>query len=371
MTRSSSVRGRTDSRRRSRSRAPAARCLVVEGRGNDRRWPPYRGADAPRLPPRHVLGDPPARDRLAVHALCAARRARCRVDSAAGSARAPARRRAPRSLLEALARRDGGRARVDGDAWRRLLGPLVRASDELVAGHARRPVGRRGIRVHMARFGLTALRSAIGLARSPVRGRARPAPLRGERRPRDAPARGARDRVVRPRARNARARSRLAAPARRLTGTCRRTCVVSPLARRRDRDRSHGHLPRRGARVRRGLARRDAEPVPRTRGRRPPGALPSRAREVPVRPGRRQARLRALRARAVAGAGVRERRHPAPRRYAAELVEAEAAFVGGGPPTTVRARRAAEPLRLPLVRPRTSKRCGCTAMCRTVPATAT
>jgi phytoene dehydrogenase-like protein len=53
----------------------------------------------------------------------------------------------------------------DAGAWRRLFEPLVDASDELVAGTL---AGLRPPRhpIHMARFGLSALRSASGLARS-------------------------------------------------------------------------------------------------------------------------------------------------------------------------------------------------------------
>ncbi len=53
----------------------------------------------------------------------------------------------------------------DGRAWRRLLDPLVDASDELVAGTLAGPRPPRHP-IHMARFGLSALRSASGLARS-------------------------------------------------------------------------------------------------------------------------------------------------------------------------------------------------------------
>ncbi|MGZ8686787.1 MAG: phytoene desaturase family protein [Gaiellaceae bacterium] len=64
----------------------------------------------------------------------------------------------------ALAETSAGRGEA-GVAWRRLLEPLVRASDELVAGTLA------GVRLPrhplaMARFGRVALRSASGLARS-------------------------------------------------------------------------------------------------------------------------------------------------------------------------------------------------------------
>ncbi|MCY7304465.1 MAG: NAD(P)/FAD-dependent oxidoreductase [Thermoleophilia bacterium] len=53
----------------------------------------------------------------------------------------------------------------DGRAWRRLFDPLVDASDELVAGTLAGPRPPRHP-IHMARFGLNALRSASGLARA-------------------------------------------------------------------------------------------------------------------------------------------------------------------------------------------------------------
>jgi phytoene dehydrogenase-like protein len=53
----------------------------------------------------------------------------------------------------------------DGRAWRRLFDPLVDASDELVAGTLAGPRPPRHP-IHMARFGLNALRSATGLSRS-------------------------------------------------------------------------------------------------------------------------------------------------------------------------------------------------------------
>jgi len=53
----------------------------------------------------------------------------------------------------------------DGDAWRRLFEPLVNASDDLVEGTLAGPRPPRHP-IHMARFGLSALRSASSLARS-------------------------------------------------------------------------------------------------------------------------------------------------------------------------------------------------------------
>ena len=65
-----------------------------------------------------------------------------------------------RSLEETAAGLEG-----DAGAWRRLFGPLVRASEELVEGTLAGPRPPRHP-IHMARFGLSALRSAAGLARS-------------------------------------------------------------------------------------------------------------------------------------------------------------------------------------------------------------
>ena len=58
---------------------------------------------------------------------------------------------------------------VDGDAWRRLVGPFVAAADELVEGTLAGPRPPRHP-VHMGRFGLKALRSASGLARGTFEG---------------------------------------------------------------------------------------------------------------------------------------------------------------------------------------------------------
>ena len=71
-TRSSSARARTASRRRSRSRGPAARCSCCEGAATIGGGAPHRRADAAGLPARRLLGDPPARGRLAVPARAAA-----------------------------------------------------------------------------------------------------------------------------------------------------------------------------------------------------------------------------------------------------------------------------------------------------------
>jgi phytoene dehydrogenase-like protein len=71
----------------------------------------------------------------------------------------------PAVLLERSLAETAAGLGEDAAAWRRLFEPLVRASDELVAGTLAGPRPPRHP-VHMARFGLNALRSASGLAHS-------------------------------------------------------------------------------------------------------------------------------------------------------------------------------------------------------------
>ena len=172
LTPSSSARARTGWPRRSCWRARAARCTVLEARGDGRRRLALGGADAPRLRPRRLLGRPPARARLAVPARAAAGRARARAGPARAAARAPARRR-HRGGARALGRGDRGAiGGADGEAYRRLIEPLVRDADELlpaILGPLRPPRHP----LALARFGLRALRSATGLARRASTGRAR------------------------------------------------------------------------------------------------------------------------------------------------------------------------------------------------------
>ncbi len=68
-------------------------------------------------------------------------------------------------LLERSLAETGAGLGGDADAWRRLFGPLVGASDELVEGTLAGPRLPRHP-IHMARFGLSAMRSASGFARS-------------------------------------------------------------------------------------------------------------------------------------------------------------------------------------------------------------
>ena len=72
-------------------------------------------------------------------------------------------------LLERSVEETAGGLGPDGDAYRRLLGPLVRSSDDLmreILGPLRPPRHP----LLMARFGSSALRSASGLARSRFEG---------------------------------------------------------------------------------------------------------------------------------------------------------------------------------------------------------
>ena len=78
-TRSSSARGRTGWRRRSRSPAQAARCACSRRSETIGGGVAHGGADAARLRARRLLGGAPARARLAVPARAAAGRARARA----------------------------------------------------------------------------------------------------------------------------------------------------------------------------------------------------------------------------------------------------------------------------------------------------
>ena len=108
----------------------------------------------------------------------------------------------------------------------------------------------------MARFGLTALRTATGVARSRAPGHAGPRALRGQRRALVPSARRGGDRRLRALAVGSRPRCRLAHRARRLTALCRCPGRAIPLARRGNRDR----CPARDARGDTGRASRDPRP---------------------------------------------------------------------------------------------------------------
>ena len=71
----------------------------------------------------------------------------------------------PAVMLERSVSETANGLGVDARAWRDLFEPLVDASDELVEGTLAGPRPPRHP-IHMARFGLSALRSASGLARS-------------------------------------------------------------------------------------------------------------------------------------------------------------------------------------------------------------
>ena len=89
--------------------------LVVERAPASRRRHPHRGADAPRLPPRRLLGDPSARARLAVPADAAARPStasscssrRCRPRIRSTTAAPPSLHRSLEETADGLGGRDG------------------------------------------------------------------------------------------------------------------------------------------------------------------------------------------------------------------------------------------------------------------------
>ena len=180
--RSSSARGRTASRRPSRSPRRAAPCSCSKPRRDDRRRHAHGGAHAAR-----ASGTTSARP---IHPLALASpflrtlplaRARARVRpprdsrSRIRSTTAPPRRAAP------LARRDGRRPRRRRRAYRTLMQPLAAAWEPLLEdllGPLRPPRHP----LADARFARSGLRSATGLGPLALRGRARARAARRQRR---------------------------------------------------------------------------------------------------------------------------------------------------------------------------------------------
>ena len=340
--------------------------LVLEAADDDRRRHAHRGADAAGLPARRVLGDPPARARLAVPARAAAREHGLELVHP-GPARAPARRRHARCALHrsvdetaaglgADARRlpqadAAARRRLGGAASSDLLGPLRLPRHPLA----------------VARFGRSGLRSAT---------RPRPLALRGRARARRCSPASPRTRCCRSTA-PATAGFGLvlhaARPRRRLAGRAGGSQAIA--------DALASLLRSLGGEIETGREVRSlAELPPRARccstsrrasslaiaGDALPRALPPGARALPLRARRVQARLRARRPGAVDGAGVPPRRHGAPRRHA----RGDRARGGRGRArparrAAVRARRAAEPVRPDPRARRAHTRCGPTATCPT------
>ena len=283
-----------------------------------------------------VLGDPPARARLAVLALAAARRARPRVDPPAGAARPPARRRHGGDA-RALARRDRGRARAhDGEAWRaparaarRRRGRAPRGDPRRRSRPPRHPLLARAVRAQRAPLG-------DGARARAVRRRARAGAVRRARRALDAPAR--------------------ARPARPRSGWCSR-CSATPSAGRSPRGgsqaiadalvaylrslggeivtgapgRSRSPSCRRAGRA----ARPDAAPAPRARRRPAAGALPP-ARSSGYRYGAAASSRSTRRSPAPIpwrAADCAARGDRAPRRHAREIAAAEREVGAGAIPS--------------------------------------
>ena len=202
---------------------------------------------------------------------------------------------------------------ADGDAYRKLVAPLVRDAEKLLPAilgplrPTRHPLA-------LTRFGLLGLPSAKFLARrfddprarALIAGHAAHSMLRLDRPP-----------TVggRARAHPHRPPRRLAGRARRLAGGRRRARLARARPRRGDRHRP----PRRARRRARRRGRRAVRPhpAPGRRAGRPPaaGPLPPRARALPLRPRRLQARLGARRPDPVDGAGLRAGGHGARRRH--------------------------------------------------------
>ena len=197
--------------------------LVLERAGDDRRRHPHRRADAARLPPRRLLGDPPARGR--------ARRscARCRWPSTASSCSSP-RCRPPTRSTTAARWCCTARSRRRRPAWaatarptRRLMRPVRATTGTSSPGSCSARRGRRATRCSAARFARVrdARRGRPGHGPVPGgrrRGRCSAGMAAHSMRPLDRAADGG----VRARAARARPRGRLAGRARRLAGDRRR-----------------------------------------------------------------------------------------------------------------------------------------------------
>ena len=369
-TRSSSAPARTGWRRRSRSPRPAARCAVLEAAPTIGGGTRTRGADAARLPPRRLLGDPPARARLAVPAHAAARAS---TGSSSSSPRSPLAHplddgtRGRRCTARSTRRPTGLGA--DGAAYRALMEPLGATAGRRSSSDLLGPLRPPRHPLALARFARAGVRSAA---------RARALALRAARR--------------RARCSPATPRTRCCRSTRRATAAfglmllmlghavgwpvavggsqaiADAMASLPALARRRDRDRPRGALARASSPSARAVLF-DLTPrqIARDRRRRAAGALPPRARPLPLRARRLQARLRARRRRCrgrrrSAGApapctsAARSRRSPRPRRRSR---------AGAHAARPVRAGRPAEPLRPEPRARRARTRCGPTATSRT------
>ena len=323
--------------------------LVLEASADDRRRHAHRGAHAARLPPRRVLGDPPARASARPSCAAAARastgsscvhpeRARWPTRSTtAARSRCTARSTRPRPASA----RDGARLRSAHGPARARLGRARRTSCS-----ARRS-GRRATRCRAARFGLLGAALAPPACARALRGRAGAGAAGGHRRPLDAAARRAPATaafaLVLLMLGHAR---RLAGSARRLAGDRRRDGVATcgrSAARSRPAARCARSTSFRGARA--VLLRRHAATAPRDRRRRAAArATAARSRRFRYGPGVFKLdyaldgpvpwTAEACRAR---GHGARRRHARGDRRGGAEVAR------GGHPQRPVRAGRPAEP----------------------------
>ncbi len=191
------------------------------GPGHGRRWHPHGRADPARVPPRRLLGHPPAGRRLAVPVAAAARALRAALAPARAPARPPARRGAGRGAPPV-----GGRDRRRPRGGRQGLPAL--------GGLDRRALGRPGPDGHrLAREGappppgphpLRAARADPGVAGRPdlVHDRRGPGPVRRVRGARLPPPRPPAHHLVRAGPPRRRARGGLAGRGGRLPGHRRR-----------------------------------------------------------------------------------------------------------------------------------------------------
>ena len=235
---------------------------------------------------------------------------------------------------------------VDRAAYRRLMGPLVRDADavmDLVLGPIIR-VPRHPLAA--ARFGLPALRSAVGLARSRFRGEEARALLAGVSAHSMLRARPAPHRVVRARPGDHRPRLRLAGRARRDGAARRRPRRGAALARWGDRDRPPRDRHLRAPGGPRGPLRHDAARPRRDRGERLPGGYRRRLEGFRYGPGVVKLDWALSDPIPWRGRGGSPGRHGPRRRHARRDPGGRGG--GGGRPSSgaaVRHRRPAEPLR--------------------------
>ena len=302
--------GRRAGARLGRAERPGSR-----GRRDHRRWHPDRGADPARVPPRRLLGGAPDGPRLALLPRLRPGRARRTAVAAGDPVRPSARRGAggaglagPGPHRRGAGSRRGGLAVPARAAGPTLVGRWSTRPCPTCAGVPRDPLAALLLGIRTLEQGTLAAaarfhtgEAAALLAGVAAHAIAPPAPAR--------PGRG------RPAAGHPRTRGRLAGPLRWQPGDHRRDGEPATATRR------PGGSPATGSTTwpncRRPARSCSTSPPPACCASPATGYPPAAVAQsafLPVRRGRVQGRLRALRAGAVGGSGMRPRRHPAPGR---------------------------------------------------------